>query len=126
RRRRRGCGLEAQAMNSVIALSAIALADFALITLRQLGIIKHLPDPPGRWFDSDKINTSKAAHPFGIPDGALGAAGYAANIALAATGRRRLLKVATVAQALAAAYYLREMLFRQKKLCPYCLVGIGI
>src|SRR5437588_649676 len=62
---------------------------FAGVFALQLGIVSHLPDPPIRGFDSDKVNTSKTAYPFGIPDGTLALSGFAGNILLAAWGDAR-------------------------------------
>lgn len=56
----------------------------AAVTALPTGIVKHLPDPPLRGFDSDRVNTSRTAFPFGIPDGSLALLSFAANIPLAA------------------------------------------
>ena len=54
------------------------------VTLYQLGIVRHLPDPPLPGFDADKVHASPQAYPIGsIPDGAIGIASYAATLALA-------------------------------------------
>ena len=41
-------------------LSAVGAVDFTVISLYQMGVIQHLPDPPGRIFDSDQVNASRA------------------------------------------------------------------
>jgi uncharacterized membrane protein len=49
--------------------------------------VKKLPELPIRAFDSEKVISSDAAYSqFGIPDGVLGIASYAATLALAAAG----------------------------------------
>ena len=55
-------------------LAALGLADFAIISLYQIGVIRHLPDIPGKVFDSDKVNASHKAYAMGLPDGTTGAA----------------------------------------------------
>src|SRR5579885_193664 len=68
-------------------LAALGLVDAAAISLFQLGVLRHLPDPPG--FDSDAVAGSRVAHPFGVPDGPLAALYLAGMLALAGAARRR-------------------------------------
>ena len=120
----------------VIALSAVGLIDFSIISLYQTGIIKKLPDIPHHLFDSNKVNASKEAYQFGVPDGPIGATTYGLIMTLAAiagdkrTGRRPwsdLLLGAVVAGNFAgAAYYLYDMALNQKKVCIYCVAGAFI
>jgi len=120
----------------IAGLAAAGLVDFAIISLYQLGVIRHLPDPPGRVFESDKVNASPKAFATGVPDGTLGALLYAATMVLAAaggtrkTGRSRifdwLLAGAAIAGAAGALDYLRDMIFKQQRACPYCLTGAAI
>lgn len=122
-RRRRRIGL----------LAAIGAVDFAIISLYQMGVIRHLPDPPGGVFDSDKVNASRKAYATGIPDGTLGLALYGATMVLAAaggtekTGRHPILDVllggVVVAGAGGALQYLYDMARNKERACPYCLAG---
>src|SRR4051794_11929512 len=75
-RRRRG----------IVALSLIGMASMAAVTLYQMGLIRHLPDPPLPGFDSDRVNASDTAYQYGAPDGTLTLAGHATNVVLAAYG----------------------------------------
>lgn len=114
-------------------LSAIGAVDFAIISLYQFGVIRHLPDPPGRVFDSDTVNASHKAYALGVPDGTLGLGLYALTLILAAaggserSGRHPVLDVllggAVAAGVLGAAHYLYDMIRHQQRACPYCLVG---
>ena len=61
-----------------------AMGALVPVALFQLRLLKKLPDPPGPIFNSPKIVTSKAAFPFGIPDGLLGVGSYGATLALLA------------------------------------------
>lgn len=117
----------------IALLSAVGLAAFVPIVLRQVGLIRHLPDPPLRSFNSDKINLSDSAFRIGIPDGALGLIGYATTAALAVAGsadraeRQPLLPVAAGAkaalEAVVASWYFYQMPAKEKAWCGYCLVG---
>jgi uncharacterized membrane protein len=122
-----------RARRRIAAIAGALAADFAVIGMRQYGVIRHLPDLPIRGFDSNAVITSPAAYPAGIPDGALAVAGLGGIIALATaggskkTGRSRwfdrALFGALAIGAAGAAHYLDEMLRKQRRLCAYCLVG---
>lgn len=117
-------------------LSAIGLIDFAIISLYQIGVIRHLPDLPARIFDSDTVNASEKAYKMHLPDGTTGTALYATNLMLCSfggsnkTGRSPWLSAAlglTVAGgALGALDYLFDMTFKQKKVCLYCVTGAAV
>ncbi len=121
---------------TIILLSAIGLADFSVISLYQTGVIKKLPDLPFSIFDSNKVNASKEAYQFGVPDGPISAAVYAATMILAAAGGSEkasrppvwnvLLGGAITGNAAGALYYLYDMIFKQKKICLYCVTGAAI
>lgn len=125
-----------QRRRRLAALAGVGVADFAIISLYQLGVVKHLPDLPGRLFDSDRVNASKKAYALGVPDGPLGALFYAGMMMTAGfggthrTGRPRVAKwvqgVLATGGVISALDYLRDMLFVQKKVCPYCVVGAGL
>lgn len=113
-------------------LSAIGLLDFVPISLYQLGVIRHLPDLPGKLFDSDYVNASDEAKVAGLPDGPVSLLMYAANLVLVAGALKKkkkrnffdyLLAGNSLGQAAGGAYYLYNMATEQKKICPYCVVG---
>lgn len=120
-RRRRG----------IVILAAVGAIDFAIISLYQLGAIRHLPDPPGRIFDSDKVNASRKAYALGVPDGPVGLVLYGLTIVLAGagggerSGRRPIfdLLLGGAVAAGGALNYLYDMARRQARACPCCLVG---
>lgn len=115
-------------------MAGAALAVGIPVTLRQLGIIKHLPDVPWRGFDANKVTTSPEAYPFaGIPDGVHACALYATELALLAARRRkrskwidRLLAACVAGGAVGAAYYAYQMAFVERKACVYCLSNIAL
>jgi uncharacterized membrane protein len=129
----RGRGESLSARRRIAALAAGVTANFALIGMRQYGVIRRLPDPPGRWFDSNAVITSRAAYPFGVPDSALAVIGLGGIIGLATaggskrTGRPKILdKLLAAAVGIGVAgtvYYLGEMILRQRRLCAYCLAS---
>jgi hypothetical protein len=121
---------------AVIVLSLLSLATTALVALRQTGAIKHLPDPPGDFWDSDKVNISDPGYPFGIPDATVGVASIAANLPLAALGGEDraesmpLVPLFAAAKSLTEAsitlWFNSEMPRKVKKWCPYCLVASAL
>lgn len=125
-----------QRRRKIIFLSALGLIDFSAISLYQTGIIKHLPDIPSPLFDSDEVNGSEDAYRFGVPDGPISLALYGLTMVLASvrgdekTGRTPVFDAAlgaTVAgSAVGAIFYLHKMIFKERKICPYCLTGAAI
>ena len=114
----------------IATLAAGLAAEFALIGLRQYGVIKKLPDLPIRGFDSNAVITSPSAYPLGVPDSALAVTGLGAIIGLATARRRnrwidRMLAAAVLGAAAGATYYLANMVIKQRRLCAYCLVGVA-
>ncbi|MGI9107856.1 MAG: vitamin K epoxide reductase family protein, partial [Pyrinomonadaceae bacterium] len=118
---------------AIIGLSLIGMASMAAVSLLQTGIVKHLPDPPLKSFDSDKVNASDTAYQLGVPDGTLSLASLAANVPLAAFGGAERVReqplVPLVAagkaavEAVAAGWYFYQMPAKEKKWCGYCIVG---
>jgi short-subunit dehydrogenase/uncharacterized membrane protein len=84
---RRGSNGDLRRRRGVVGLSLVASASMALIALYQMGIIKHLPEPPLRMLDADKVDASAEAYEkFNMPDAILGFGSYAATMGLAAMG----------------------------------------
>lgn len=116
---------------NISLLSALGIMDFIPIALYQTGIIRHLPDFPGKLFDSDYVNASKEAQLAGLPDGPISLMMYAANLVLvtgALKEKKRsvfdyLVAANSLGQAAGGAYYLYNMATKQKKICPYCVTG---
>jgi uncharacterized membrane protein len=109
------------------AACGVALVSLGPVALHQLGAIPHLPDPPGRIFDSDGITQSKAAHPFGVPDGLLGVASYGATMALllAARGQpkvRPLLAVKLAGDAGFAGFNVVRQIVQFRRVCSWCML----
>ena len=116
---------------NIIALSLVGVGMAQIVSLYQVGIVKHLPDPPLDIFDSDKVDASDYAYKrFFTPDGFLMLMSYATTAWLAAIGGEKrsqthpllsLLMGAKILLDLVSATELaREEWNDNKKLCPYC------
>lgn len=118
---------------AIVAVSLFGMVNMAVVSLLQTGILKHLPDPPAKGFDSDKVNTSDTAYALGTPDGTLSLAGLAANVPIAGFGdgnRAETKPFVPIAasvkaglEAAAAAWYFYQMPTKEKSWCPYCIGG---
>jgi hypothetical protein len=114
-----------------VACSLVSAASMAAVSLLQMGLIRHLPDPPIRRFDSDKVNTSDTAYRWGAPDGPLGAASSALNLPRMWRRRSRpgpawipfLAAGKATIDAAASARYFYRMPVREKAWRGYCIVG---
>ena len=112
--------------NLAVACS-VAMAGLLPVALYQLRLIHHLPDPPGRYFDSERIISSKAAHPFGIPDSLLGLASYGTTLALVvgagAPGPVRTLLVAKLLiDSGMAGFNTARQVVSFRRICSWCMV----
>ena len=131
-----GTGRHLEKRRTITALSALGLVDFAIVSLYQSGVIKKLPELPFKAFDSNKVNAAPAAYAMGAPDATISALVYACNMVLATAGGTErsgrkpvhdvLLGVTIAGNAGGALYYLYDMIFKQKKICPYCIAGAAI
>lgn len=120
----------------IAALSAVGAANMALGSLRQLGVIQHLPDLPIRGFDSNAVIVSRPAFALGIPDAPVAFTGLVANIPLAFAGgpdraRTRpwiplVVTAKAVVEASVAAWYLVQMRRQVHAWCAYCLLGASL
>lgn len=118
---------------SIIVLSLLGIGVAGVASLLQTGIVKHLPDPPLKGFDADKVILSDEAYQFGVPDATLALAGLAMNIPIAAFGGAdRTIKQPLVpilaagkaaVEAAAASWYFYQMPTKEKAWCGYCITG---
>lgn len=120
----------------IAVLSLTAASSMGLISLYQLGVIKHLPEPPLPGLDADKVDASEEAYGyFATPDGALGLASYSVTLILAAMGgqerasTRPLLPLALAAKvaidALAASKLTVDQWTKHRAFCFWCLLAAG-
>ncbi|HEX5413889.1 MAG TPA: vitamin K epoxide reductase family protein [Terriglobia bacterium] len=71
----------------VVGLSLTSIVSMGIIALYQIGILKHVPEPPFPGFDADKVNGSAQAYAYlSTPDAVFGLGNYATTLSLAAMG----------------------------------------
>ena len=115
-------------------LGLVSIGALTVVTAYQVGLLKHVPEPPGGYLDADRVDASGEAYQLlGTPDGALGIASYAATVALAAMGAADrattqpwipLLATAKAGLDLVSGGYLfAEQVTKHKKLCSWCTVA---
>jgi uncharacterized membrane protein len=124
---------EMRRRRAMVVASLVGAASMAAVTLRQVGLVKHLPDPPVPGFDSDKVNLSETAYRYGAPDGTIALAGFAANLPLvtfAAGGRAKKhpwiplgLAAKTMVDAAVSGWYFYQMPAKEKAWCGYCITA---
>jgi hypothetical protein len=70
-----------------MALTMLGMTSLAVISLYQVGVLKHLPEPPLPGLDAEKVNGSEEAYEIlKTPDAVLGLGSYAATLGLEAFG----------------------------------------
>lgn len=115
----------------IVGLSLVGTLMAQIVALYQVGLIKHLPDPPLDIFDSDKVDASDYAYKrLATPDAFLMLMSYATTAWLAgAGGENRAEKTPLWSLAMgakialdlvSAAELAREEWNDNKKLCAYC------
>lgn len=110
-----------------IACCCVAITSLVPVVLLQLRVLKTLPDPPGRMFNSKRIVTSRNAYPLGIPDGLLGIGSYSLTLVLLLTARpsRPLLQTALRGKLLLdgtmAARNARKQVTQFGRICSWCM-----
>jgi hypothetical protein len=136
RQLRRGTSESLARRRKIAGLALTAAGSMGVISLYQLGIIGHLPDPPLPGFDSDKVDAAPDAYSwFQTPDGPIGLGSYAVTLGLAAMGGENraeekpliplalALKVAL--DALQAGKLTVDQVAKHRALCVWCLIAAG-
>lgn len=117
--------LKERSTRRAIAFGGGAIGFLAVVAAHQLGIVRRLPDPPGTVWASNRITSSRAAHPFGIPDGLLGIGSYSVTLALLAASRcspgaRALLPWKLAADTGAAVFSTVRQIAQFRGICSWC------
>ncbi len=131
---RLGHGGHLPARRRQAALLVLASASLGVVSLYQLGLVKHLPEPPLRFLDADRVDASGEAYWLGLtPDATLGIASSAASLALVGMGTADrahtqpiipMLAAAKLAlDAVGGAYLTIEQISKHRRLCSWCLVA---
>lgn len=124
---------EMRLRRGIVGVSLIGIAAMGAVTLLQSGLVKHLPDPPGGNFHTDKVNSSHEAYRHGTPDAPLAIKSHSTNLLLATLGGRDRARrtpwlpllaaaIALPQAATAAQYLFHQMPKVDKAWCPYCIV----
>lgn len=82
-------GLYLWCRRGIVATSFVAALCMMLIALYQMGMIRHLPEPPWRYFDADRVDAAPEAYNrlfLPMPDAFIGLVSYAITAALASLG----------------------------------------
>jgi hypothetical protein len=131
---RNGSGGDLARRRGVVGLSLLAAGSMGMIALYQMGIIKHLPEPPISGLDADTVDASAEAYSrFATPDGILGLGSYAVTMGLAAMGGqerardRPWIPLALAAKVAFDTYQAGRMTVdqatKQKAFCFWCLTS---
>ncbi len=107
------------------AACCTAIATLVPVALYQTGVLSSLPDPPAPVFDSERITSSKEAHPLGVPDALLGLASFGTTLALILLAKRnpaakKLLGAKLALDAGAGAFNAGRQVVSFGKLCSWC------
>ncbi len=120
----------------IVGLSLLAIGSMSLISLYQMGIIKHLPEPPLPLLDADKVDASAEAYSrFSTPDALLAIGSYTMTAGLAAMGGQHRAKEQPwipLALAIKVAFdtfqairLFRDQLTKFHAFCSWCLLAAG-
>lgn len=130
-----GTGDDLRRRRAIIGLSLLGIGSMAAATLFQMGIVKHLPDPPLENFDADAVTSSDVAYALGGADAALSVASLALNIPLASAGgedrarTKPLIPLVfagkAITEAAIAGWFFYRMAFKERNWCAYCIVNAG-
>lgn len=123
-----------RARRAVVALSLGSSACMGLIALYQLGVIRHLPEPPVPGLDADTVDASGEAYQsLSTGDAFIGFVSYGVTMLLAAIGgpdRHRVHPVVplalagkAVADATQAAKLSVDQWVKHRAFCSWCLLA---
>lgn len=133
---RKGSDSYLQRRRAIVGLSLVSVASMGIITLYQMGLIEHLPEPALPFLDADKVDASPEAYEkLSVPDATLGLLNYSATIVLAAMGgtdRAReqpylplVLLAKTLVDATQAGKLTVDQWTKHRAFCSWCLLAAG-
>ena len=133
---REGSGEHLERRRRAALLSLVSIGSMAVISLYQMGIIDHLPEPPLPKLNADKVDAAEDAYAkLSMPDGVLGLHSYSTTLALIATGgadRARetplvplLLAGKALMDAAQAGKLTVDQWTKHRAFCSYCLLAAG-
>jgi uncharacterized membrane protein len=117
----------------VAGLTLLASGAYAMVAAYQFGLVRHLPEPPLRVLDGDRVDASGEAYALGhTPDTTLALASAAATLALVGMGASDragrqpwlpLLTAGKVAGDAAAGGWLFAQVTKHRRLCGWCTLA---
>jgi uncharacterized membrane protein len=133
---RRGTGDRLARRRGIAALSLVAVGSMGMISLYQLGLIKHLPEPPLPRLNADKVDASAEAYKkLSMPDAVLGLNSYAVTLALTAMGGEDRVRTApwiplvlaakVAVDAVQAGKLTWDQWAEHRAFCSWCLLAAG-
>lgn len=133
---RRASGEHLERRRKAAGWALVAAGSMAAISLYQLGIIPHLPEPPIPGLDADKVDAADQAYEkLSAPDAVLGLHSYTTTLALIAMGgkdRARTspwiplaLAAKAVVDTVQAGKLTVDQWTKHRAFCSYCLVAAG-
>lgn len=131
---RRGRGRFLRRRRRATVLGLIATGAMGMVALYQMGLIRHLPEPPFPGLDADRVDASSQAYRLlGIPDAVIGLSSYTTTMGLAAMGgadreRRHpwiplLFAAKATADVVQAARLTVSQWRRHRAFCSWCLLA---
>jgi uncharacterized membrane protein len=131
---RRGAGPFLDQRRRTAAFTLGSMAALGAVAAYQLGLVRHLPEPPLPMLDADRVDASGEAYQqLKTPDAALGLASAAVTLVLTGMGgpdRHRtrrwipvVLAVKAAGDALGGAFLTVEQATTHRRFCGYCLVS---
>ncbi len=133
---RLGSGRFLQRRRRVLGLSLVASGAMAPIALYQMGVIRHLPEPPLPRLNADKVDAAAEAYAMlRTPDAVLGLVSYAVTAWLATLGGEDRAKAhpwvplamagKVAIDAAAGAKLTVDQWTRHRAFCTWCLLAAG-
>jgi uncharacterized membrane protein len=134
---RTGAGDVLRRRRRVATMALGAAGSMGVVSAYQMGLLRHLPEPPVALLDADRVDASGEAYQYlKTPDATLGLASYAITLVLAGMGSgRRAIERPWVPLALAAKvtldtvsglYLTVEQGSKHRRFCSWCLVAAGL
>jgi len=134
---RTGTGDALRRRRRVGAMALSAMGSMGVVAAYQMGLLRHLPEPPLPVFDADDVDASGEAYQYlKTPDAALGLVSYATTLVLAGMGaagrteEKPWIPLALAAKvgldAVSGLYLTAEQATKHRKFCSWCLVATAL
>ncbi|MDP9396758.1 MAG: vitamin K epoxide reductase family protein [Actinomycetota bacterium] len=117
-----------------VGLTLLATASLAVVEAYQVGLLRHVPEPPWPGLDADRVDAAGEAYALlGTPDAGLGIASYGISLVLFGAGTESraedkpwlplLAAGKALLDATSAGYLFTEQVTKHRRVCSWCTVG---